>query len=339
MQLKKPPFFIVGCERSGTTLLMVYLDSHPELAVPPESHIFHRFHRFLPGFGDLKEAKYLRRFVKELLADVWIERWGLSLTVDDFLRTLEEPSFRGCVVNLFNCYAQQKGKPYWGEKTPVHVMHIPKILKCFSDAKFIHVVRDGRDTVQSLKNVWFGPETPLALARHWQGRIHAFDRAKEILPESQYHEVKYEDFLQNPNDEFQKITAFLDVAPLEVREKIPETDLQKFFSRPGGDHIKLKGNIKKSKIGVYKDFFNLREIGIIESVVGEELRKYGYGLETNADTVPTAVEKLVWKIHEWFHAARYQYFNTRFFHKAIWQIRIRKWSGFLRKMKWRFCGK
>jgi len=55
-------------------------------------------------------------------------------------------------------------------------MHIPKIIELFPDAKFIHVVRDGRDAAQSLKNVWFGPETLLALGRHWQSRITAFQK-------------------------------------------------------------------------------------------------------------------------------------------------------------------
>ena len=90
---ESPPFFIVGCERSGTTLLMVYLDSHPELVIPPESHVFHRFYEFLSGYGDLKQDKNLRLLVRDLLNDVWIQRWQNDKTVDDFLTTLTEKFF------------------------------------------------------------------------------------------------------------------------------------------------------------------------------------------------------------------------------------------------------
>lgn len=111
------------------------------------------------------------------------------------------------------------------------------------------------------------------------------------------------------------------------------------MSRPEGVHQNLVGGIKKSRVGLYKMFFSARDIAPIESVAGEGLKMYGYSLETDGASSATHFDRFRWSIREWLHKTRYSFINTPFFHQGHWQIRFRKWSGGLRRIEWRLCGK
>ncbi|WP_287284647.1 MULTISPECIES: sulfotransferase [unclassified Okeania] len=63
------PFLIVGCPRSGTTLLQIIIDAHPNIIIPPESHIFERFSDIFNYYGDLQKDSNLYLFVKDILQD------------------------------------------------------------------------------------------------------------------------------------------------------------------------------------------------------------------------------------------------------------------------------
>src|SRR4051794_27962840 len=126
--------FVVGCSRSGTTLLRALLDAHPLLAVPPESHF--------------AVAPRLRRLGR----DPWFRLWGI-----------EPPDLRGldvadAVRAVFAAYAAAQGKPRYADKTPHYVSHLPLLAERFPEARFVHVVRDGRDVALSLLEVPWGPD-------------------------------------------------------------------------------------------------------------------------------------------------------------------------------------
>ena len=87
-----PPFFIVGCVRSGTTLLQTLMDAHPEIAIPTESLLFTRFSGVFRHYGDLRQRANLALLVRDLLTDERIRRWKLAVSVDAFCRELSEPT-------------------------------------------------------------------------------------------------------------------------------------------------------------------------------------------------------------------------------------------------------
>jgi hypothetical protein len=91
------PFFIVGCSRSGTTLLQVLLDAHPNLALPPESHIYDRFGPFLHIYGDLAVPSHRARFIASLLNDSFIREWRIYATVEEVERALKRPGRVGVI--------------------------------------------------------------------------------------------------------------------------------------------------------------------------------------------------------------------------------------------------
>ena len=127
------------------------LDSHPELAVPPESH-----------FALADSPRSLRRALRR---EPWFALWEIEAPDVDRL---------GCadaVRALFAAYAATRGKPRYADKTPHYVSHLPRLAARFPEARFVHVVRDGRDVALSLLEVPWGPDAIEDAALHWRRRV------------------------------------------------------------------------------------------------------------------------------------------------------------------------
>lgn len=82
------PFFLVGCSRSGTSLLQALIDSHPDVAIPPESHVYLRFGPIVHTYGDLAAARNRARLLDAMLRDAFIVQWRLEVTSADVERRL-----------------------------------------------------------------------------------------------------------------------------------------------------------------------------------------------------------------------------------------------------------
>ena len=143
---------IVGSPRSGTTLLRLMLDSHPDMAIPPETG-------FLTIGPDLAlvEKDPRRHFAQSLInfppdAPGWSD---FRISEEDFTAKIEalEPF---TVADGFRCfyqlYAERFGKVRWGDKTPLYLLNMPMIESLLPEAHFIHIVRDGRDCAASLRS-------------------------------------------------------------------------------------------------------------------------------------------------------------------------------------------
>ncbi|MCM8776219.1 MAG: sulfotransferase [Candidatus Omnitrophica bacterium] len=272
----KPPFFIVGCPRTGTTLLHVLLDSHPRIAIPPESHLFVHFREIFDCYGDLAEESNLRLFVKDLLSDERIRKWGLEITVSDFVRQLPTRSIQDVVSLLFELYMKQKGKVRWGDKTPDHILEMDTILKIFPDAKLIHVVRDGRDVAVSLKRVFFGPTMVNKAAELWRRYLSIFQEFKKRVSPDQYLEVYYERLVSDPGSELRRILEFLQEELVTYGNQVPDTELRRCYleSNESPVHQSLMAPITAHKIGIFKTQLSARHMEIFESMAGDILRSY-----------------------------------------------------------------
>ena len=121
------PIFIVGCPRSGTTLLRDLLRSHPHLTFPGESHFIPAFYR---GYGDPRNAAEARRLAARILRTRWVRRWRLELEPDSFS---DCRSFREILCRMYEAWARRANKPRWGDKTPQHAAEIPLLLTLFPE--------------------------------------------------------------------------------------------------------------------------------------------------------------------------------------------------------------
>jgi hypothetical protein len=206
-----PPFpVIVGCPRSGTSLLAVMLDSHPDFAVPPET----AFLKHVVRLGGDPEAMR-RRFIELVTVDrTPISNWS------DF--GLERDAFAARVARIspftpaagtrafYAMYAESQHKPRAGEKTPDNIFVMREIAALLPEVRFVHVIRDPRDTVLSWRKTWFAPSQDFGvLGLAWRHHVDAGRTAGVVLPH--YLETRYEDLVQRPEAELPRLCRFLDV--------------------------------------------------------------------------------------------------------------------------------
>ena len=207
-----PAPFVVGLGRSGTTLLRLMLDAHPALTIPPETH-------FVPS---LIQASGKLRFTPTRAAEWIVEgrhrRWGdFGLDADELLARLEAiPRFNApdAVRAFYRLYAERQGKPRWGDKTPDYVRKMKKIERTLPEARFIHLIRDGRDAGLShnARIAKRGVREPLApgeLALRWAKRI---EKAREVAAElTGYLELRYEDLVTDPEPALRRVCELIEL--------------------------------------------------------------------------------------------------------------------------------
>lgn len=205
------PFpFVVGCQRSGTTLLRAMLDTHPEMAVPPESN-------FLPTLMESR-SKYegdagfdVEGLVEDMFATRWIGRWELprELLVDA-LTACRVDSLADALRCVYGLYAERRGKTRYADKTPDYVAELPAIAELFPEARFIHVIRDGRDVALSLLELEWGPSSVAQAAIYWRDRVSTGRRDGSSLGD-RYLEVRYEHLVAQPNEVIGEVCDFVDL--------------------------------------------------------------------------------------------------------------------------------
>ena len=201
-----PPFFIVGNDRSGTTMLRMILDRGPDAAIPPES--MYLTDVTLPEVGD--QAAWQR-----LMEAVWdhpkVRLWDLPGPAPRVPPGLDAAGAARFVLGApFEAYARKHGKPRWGDKTPHYVHHIDALVRIWPEARVVVLVRDGRDVALSLRRMPFGPNNAWAAAQWWARGVRAGATAQRRHPE-QVRTVRYEDVARDPAAQLPAICDFLGV--------------------------------------------------------------------------------------------------------------------------------
>lgn len=200
-------------------MLRLMLEGHPELAIPPETHFIPRLLRVCADAEDPAGCA--------VEAIVGAERWASFGLDGEALRShavTQECRSAADVLRLFyGSYAASRGKPRWGDKTPFYVLNMPLIASVLEEAHFIHLIRDGRDVAVSVIPMWWGPDSMSEAAAWWAERIRAGRRASADLP---YLEVRYEQLVERPEAELQRICAFIalefDARMLSFAERVRE---------------------------------------------------------------------------------------------------------------------
>ncbi len=199
------PLFVVGCGRSGSTLLRLMLDAHPALAVPGESHFIPQLWR---DFGGSRPVD-AEAIAVALVSTTHFGHWKVDpRAVLDRVAQLQAPSFADVVEAAFMANADAHGKTGWGDKTPIYVRSIPLLASLWPDSRFVHLIRDGRDVALSYMSLHWGPSTVWAAARKWRGDVEAGIRDGQPLGTSRYLEVRYESLVTDVRASLQEICDF-----------------------------------------------------------------------------------------------------------------------------------
>jgi hypothetical protein len=194
-------------------------DAHPQLAVTPETHWIVRFHKKLTHKG--REALVTPRFVPKMFAYHRFPEMGLSR--EQIQRLFDDDGvvpYARFVSKVFALYGAARGKELVGDKTPGYARHVPLLHELFPGARFVHLIRDGRDVCLSAidwrrpgkllacASSWReDPVTTAALWWNWHVRM-ARESGRELGP-SLYCELRYESLVAAPADECARLCAFL----------------------------------------------------------------------------------------------------------------------------------
>jgi sulfotransferase family protein len=273
---ERPPFpFIVGSGRSGTTLLRLMLGQHPDLAIPPESYfpisMRYREPRYRSGGGfDLD------RYADDLLRNVRFRDWELEeSTVRERLAGLRSIDWAEAIRRTFELYAEREGKPRYGDKTPWFILRIEELSALFPEARFVHLIRDGRDVSLSIREMSWGPSRTPALAEFWAKRIRTGRRAGLAVGPERYMELRYEDLVDQPARELVRVCAFLELdfreAMLDYADRAPSAVL----SREREQHRNLAKPVTRG-LRNWRREMHLADVEVFEAVAGAELSAYGY---------------------------------------------------------------
>ena len=204
--------FIVGCGRSGTTLLRAILDAHSELAIAHESRFITWMldHRARYGKGGLDADRFLDDLTRNPRVPSRFPDWGVDVgTVRAELTAATPTTLPEAIRVVYRCYAQARGKHRAGDKTPRYVQHVGQLGAEFPEARFVHIIRDGRDVALALGDVDFGAADPVEAAFIWKRKVSKARREGKALGAARYEEVRYEDLVDDPGPVVQGICRFL----------------------------------------------------------------------------------------------------------------------------------
>lgn len=277
----KPPVFIVGCPRSGTSYLYhLFLSAGGFAEFHTQMNVFDVLE---PIYGDLGSVTSRRRMMQEWVGSKAFQVSGLRAeeiqekiiaechSAGDFLRIVMEEVARNQDVDR------------WVDSTPTNVPHMLRIKHDFPDAKFIHIIRDPRDLALSLdKKGWSRPlpgdkrNSLLAAGVYWEWIVRKARKYGEQLG-ADYMETRYEDLVQTPARELEKIGTFLgcdlDYERIQARSvgsiKNPLTSFKEDLKN---------GNF--SPVGRWREKFPAEQLGEFEALIGPYMQEMGYALST-----------------------------------------------------------
>jgi sulfotransferase family protein len=216
-----PFVFIVGAPRSGTTLLRRIVDAHPDVAITKETHWIVQLLR-----GE-HAASTTSPVTPELLARLLSHRRFARLELDparlESLVAADEPvSYAELVTAVYDSFGEMRGKRLVGDKTPRYVRHIPTLHGLWPGAKFVHLIRDGRDVCLSVRNwdkenrfvtrISTFEEDPIStIALWWEQLVRLGREDGASLSDDLYYELRYEHLVATPDEECRKLCSFLGV--------------------------------------------------------------------------------------------------------------------------------
>lgn len=255
------PIVIGGSPRSGTTLLRRILDSHSRICSGPESGLF------LPGRVSLE----------------MLER-GYGLEADLIHAMLgASRSQAGFVEWFFRTYREQQGKPRWSEKTPLNVWHLDWIWEHFPEARFVHMIRDGRDVACSMRlhpdrRLVQGrmvevrrDESMASIIRRW---VVSTGKGLHFRGDARYREVRYEDLVTRPRETLEPMLEWIG-EPFEEHMLAERAD-GKVIRR--GAEFDAKGALVATSVGRWRRDLSPTDIALVERLGGPRLRELGYPL-------------------------------------------------------------
>jgi hypothetical protein len=295
------PILVVGCPRSGTSLVRDLLRSHSRITFPHETRTLPRL---LALHGDPRDRRAARRLAADLLTASGVRTWGLAL---DARRLEHHRSFSAMVGDVFATWAAAEGKPRWGEKTPQYALHLEAMERILPGAQIVHVVRDPCAVTASLLRRPWGPASVRGAAGLWRDCVTAARSHGSRVGAGRYHELRYEALVGDPEPVLRALSAFLgeDYEPAMLHPSRLAGDTPRSWSE--------EADVRIVSPGPAPDALTARDREAIAWEAGDLMRELGYepgprrpprtGARTR-DRIVDRTAALRFRLTAWDRAAR-----------------------------------
>ena len=277
------PFFIVGAGRSGTTLLRLMLIAHSRIEIPPETWFVSELVRRLPIREVLAPAE-VARAVEIMTADYrWPDMGMTAEALRQAAAALPNPRLVDVIDIVYRHHLASSGKMRFGDKTPRYIEIVPQLSILYPGAKFIHLVRDGRDVAASIIELNWNDKGCRYYERDF--RWTQVLRQREQLGKSDLDrnilDVRYEELVRAPEETMWRICAFLgeEFEPAMIDsnrlvERVP--------ARERKIHPKLEKRLSEEAIAAWRTKLSNLECFAMEACLQKDLRRWGYPLRYSA---------------------------------------------------------
>lgn len=316
------PIFVVGAPRSGTSMLRFMLDRHPSVGLCDETHFFYYVYSRRRHFGDLSDPDARRRLVERYLEMKNIRVLGLDR--EALARTLERhgDSYRLFFLLLLDRYAHETGKSRPGEKSPDHALHVDTLCRWYPRCRIVHLVRDPRAVVGSLRRMPWARNSVLANARWWRRNtaapLHLRGRENYLL-------VRYEDLVSDPGSELTRICAHLGEPYSEAMLEPEDAE----DHRPWTERARRR--VTRNRVDRWREELSETEVALVEHVAGSVMEELGYRRTGRGVTRREVAAGRAADVADWLrHTARtfprvvyYWLFPTRIAQEEDWIDRWR----------------
>lgn len=279
------PIFIVGCRRSGTTLMLDVLNQHPRIGLCPETHFIAELLKKLKKIDINKEIGKVSEILYSVYNIPYNPYWKkIPITKDTIQATLLEKRGDLDYIELFKTFmklvAALQGKKRYGEKSPKHTFHVDTLKEWFPNAKIIQMVRDPRAVAAShvyrdakiyregkLDFPYF-QYTLLKILQYWVKTAKLIPKYQNRYRED-YVLVRYEDLVTNPEENIRRICDF-------IGEKYNEEMLKPSLFLSSFIQDEERGGFKTSSLEKWKKSMPRWSIFFTEFVCSRYMKRLGY---------------------------------------------------------------
>jgi LPS sulfotransferase NodH len=302
----KAPVFVLGCPRSGTTLLYHALLSAGNFVIyRGESQVFNLLD---PRFRNLGKSRSKRKLLAACEDSVLFRRTGLSVAQVES-EVMENCQNAGDFLRIvMETMARKQGVNRWADCTPEHLLFLQRIKETIPDALVVHIIRDGRDVALSLaKQKWIQPfpwdrgSDLLVAALYWEWIVKRGQEGGKFLG-SDYCEVRYEKLVKNPRSILAELGTF--VGQELNYDRIEQVGIGS-VSEPNSSFKHENEFGKFEPVARWKASLSGQRLRDLECLVGDMLSNLGYERMTSESDAPN--RSALKRMRAWYHA----YFNGK----------------------------
>jgi hypothetical protein len=210
-------FFIVGTGRSGTTLMAQVMNANSKICVPGELQIAFEYSNNGARLAEVFSSKDNLQFQAKDYIKLVQQRCPHNLQeyydYRTFFQQRDYPivSLKELLTEFYTDIAYSQGKSIFAEQTPWYGQNIELLSELFPQAKFIHMVRDGRDVAISFaRTPWWHNDVNLNLER-WEKEVNKIENDGAVILNGRMLTIRYEDLISEPDEIVKGACDFLDV--------------------------------------------------------------------------------------------------------------------------------